>query len=85
MSKEQWLLVGAGLVIIYLWSTRNQPCTASVSSTFTPMMGVASNPGGAPVAAQGSTAQCQSLTGQGNVYWDPASGICQVTPISFLA
>lgn len=80
MNTERWLLVAAGVVILYLLGRPSQ-CTASVSSTFTPMMDIAGNPGGAPVAAEGSDALCQSLTGQGNAYWSPSAGYCLVTPV----
>jgi hypothetical protein len=79
MSSERWLLIGAGVVILYLLAKPSK-CTASVTSTFSPMMDIAQYPGGAPVAAEGSTALCQSLTGQGNAYWDPTAGYCLVTP-----
>lgn len=80
MSTERWLLVAAGVAILYLLS-RPSKCTASVTSTFVPMMDIASSPGGAPVAAEGSDAQCQTLTGQGNAYWDPTAGYCFVRPV----
>jgi hypothetical protein len=83
MSTERWLLIGAGIVILYLLGKPSK-CTASVTSTFIPGapvgMDISANPGGAPVAANGSTALCQSLTGQGNAYWDPTAGYCLVTP-----
>lgn len=81
MKHEEWLLVGAVVVILVLLM-RSPKCTASVSSTFSPMMDIAGSPGGAPVAAEGSTALCQSLTGQGNAYWDPSAGYCLVTPVA---
>jgi len=84
MTRDQWLLVAAGIAILFLLG-RPSKCTASVSSTFMPGapvgMDISSNPGGAPVAATGSNALCQSLTGQGNAYWDPNAGYCLVTPV----
>lgn len=85
MNGERWLLVGAGIIIIYLWVTRQSGCTAQVTSTFTPL-GIANIPGGVvspgsnPLAANGSDAQCQTLLGQGNAYFDPIAGYCLVTP-----
>lgn len=79
MKAQEWLLIGAGIVILYLLMRPNT-CTPVVTSTFTPMMDLGSYPGGAPVASEGSDSLCQSLTGQGNAYWSPSAGYCLVTP-----